>query len=403
MWPVQGPYGRSFQVTIAEQLDAGLKGIEDRKEWATLEFPFLLNRVGSEATAAFLPERDRPRRPVRIAGIGRGRIATLQLAGPSIETTDFDVRTWPGAPIRLPARRNPRSYTPLDGLRGDVSTSPGPTRPIEGVVRDRETGRPLADILVYAGRSSARQASTVRTITGADGRYRLVGLPLGGREGELVAAPACDLSAGRNWLGIDPRLPADRCPPYFQAVASVPKSPGKEPVHLDIALNRGVRVIGRILDKDTGMPVSGRVAYIAFDDNPHRNSTGSRPAVEPPFHRTSTGSSGWSSLPVPEYSPPTSSVHTCAVPGSRSSTAGDRTGFRMSAAGSGSPMNSTRSGGSNRRRMPLYVAQVSWSSPVADDLEPGVAAGDVRRSARLSGVKAWHSWVFFGVPLLPGP
>jgi hypothetical protein len=146
----------------------------------------------------------------------------------------------------------------------------GPTRPIEGVVRDRETGRPLADILVYAGRSSARPASTVRTLTGADGRYRLVGLPLG-REGELVAAPACDLSAGRNWFGIDPRFPADLCPPHFEAAVSVPKSPGKEPVHLDIALNRGVRVTGRILDRDTRKPVSGRVAYLAFDDNPHRS------------------------------------------------------------------------------------------------------------------------------------
>jgi RNA polymerase sigma factor (sigma-70 family) len=269
---VYGPYGRSFQATVAEMMDFGLEDSEERKEWETIGFPFLLNRVGSEPTAAFLPDATTgPDGRFRITGLGRGRIATLQLDGPTIETTNFDVRAWPGTPIHLPASRNPRSYAPWTVYGATFEHVAGPTRPIVGVVRDRETGRPLADILVYAKRNFARQASTVRTITDADGRYRLVGLPLG-REGELVAAPACDLSAGRNWWGIDPRLPADRCPPYFQAEVTVPKSPGTEPVQLDIALSRGVRVTGRILDKDTGKPVSGRVAYFVFDDNTHRNS-----------------------------------------------------------------------------------------------------------------------------------
>ena len=87
-----------------------------------------------------------------------------------------------------------------------------------------------------------------------------------------MAAPACDFSAGRNWFGIDPRLPADRCPPYFGSQVRVEKPPGKEPVHLDIALDRGVRVTGRIIDKQTGKPVRGRVSYFAFDDNPHRKA-----------------------------------------------------------------------------------------------------------------------------------
>ena len=186
-----------------------------------------------------------------------------------------------------------------------------------------------------------------------------------------MAAPACELSAGRNWFGIDPRLPADRCPPYFQAEVSVPKSPGKEPVQLDIALNRGVRVTGRILDKDTGMPVSGRVAYFAFDDNPHRNRDPD-PGRRSNIHWTNVD--GVFRLVIP----PGPGVLAAYVfgpyvrgPGSRPSTTDARTGSRMSAVGSGSPMNSTRSSGSNRRRMPLPSPRISWSSPVADDLEPG--------------------------------
>jgi RNA polymerase sigma factor (sigma-70 family) len=270
--PVYNPYARSFQVAIAKRLDSKRKDIEDRKEWDTFASPLLPNRVASATTPAFIPDATSgPDGRFRITGLGRGRIATLQLDGPTIETTNFDVRTWPGPPIYLPWPKNPRSYAPWPVYGATFEHVAGPTWAIEGIVRDRETGRPLADILVYSKRPAVHEASTVRTMTDAQGRYRLVGLPLG-REGELVAIPACDLSAGSNGFGIDPRLPVDRCPPYFEAEVRVGKSPGTEPIHLDIALNRGVRVTGRIVDKGTGKPVSvrGRVDYFVFDDNPHR-------------------------------------------------------------------------------------------------------------------------------------
>ncbi len=283
--PVSDPYARSIQVAIAGQLDSSQKDLENRKEWDTLTSPILPNRVASATTPAFIPDATTgPDGRFRITGIGRGRIATLQLDGPTIETASFDARTWPGAPIHLPAQRNPRSYAPWTVYGATFEHVAGPTRAIEGVVRDRQTGRPLADILVYGWQSFARQASVVRTMTDAQGRYRLVGLPLG-REGKLVAAPACDFSAGRNWFGIDPRLPADRCPPYFGSQVRVEKPPGKEPVHLDIALDRGVRATGRIIDKGTGKPVRGRVSYFAFDDNPHRKAS-TDPARQSNMHFT---------------------------------------------------------------------------------------------------------------------
>jgi hypothetical protein len=269
--PVYGPYAQSIQAAVAEQLDAGLMDMEDSKEWVTLESPFLPNREESGPAPAFIPDATTgPDGRFRITGIGRWRVATLQLDGPTIERTNFDVRTWPGAPIHVRANRNPRFHGPWTVYGATFEHVAGPTRAIEGVVRDRETGRPLADILVYRPTPTARQGSAVRTITDAQGRYRLVGLPLG-REGELVAIPACDLGAGSNWFRIDPRLPADRCPPYFPAEVAVEKSPGRSPIHLDIALKRGVRISGRIIDQDTGEPVRGRVTYFDFDDNPHRH------------------------------------------------------------------------------------------------------------------------------------
>ena len=152
--PVSDPYARSIQVAIAEQLDSSQKDLEDRKEWDTLRSPILPNRVASATTPAFIPDATTgPDGRFRITGIGRGRIATLQLDGPTIETTCFDVRTWPGAPIHLPAPRNPRSYAPWTVYGAMFEHVAGPTRAIEGIVRDRETGRPLADILVYGQRS----------------------------------------------------------------------------------------------------------------------------------------------------------------------------------------------------------------------------------------------------------
>ena len=210
--PVFDPYSRSLQVAVANHLDSSQKDLEDRKEWDALRSPLLPNRVASATTPAFIPDATTgPDGSFRITGIGRGRLATLQLDGPTIETTCFDVRTWPGAMIHVPAHRNSRSYAPWTVYGATFEHVAGPTRVIEGVVRDRETGRPLADILVYSKRPAAREASTVRTITDAQGRYRLVGLPLG-REGDLVAVPACDVSAGSNWFGIDPRLPGGSMP-----------------------------------------------------------------------------------------------------------------------------------------------------------------------------------------------
>jgi hypothetical protein len=269
--PAHGRYAQALQATVAEQLDEGLKDQEDRKEWESLDSPIMPNRVASEPSPLFLPDATTgPDGRFRIAGIGRGRIARLQLDGPTIETATFDVRTWPGAPIHVRQNQNPRFYGRWTVYGATFEHVAGPTRAIEGVVRDRQTGRPLADILVYRPNPTALQGSAIRTITDAQGRYRLVGLPLG-REGELVAIPACDLSAGSNWFRIDPRLPADRCPPYFPAEVTVPKSPGRSPIHLDIALKRGVRISGRIIDQNTGEPVRGRVTYFDFDDNPHRH------------------------------------------------------------------------------------------------------------------------------------
>ena len=130
-----------------------------------------------------------------------------------------------------------------------------PTKPIEGVIRDKDTGRPIAGVvllgMVFKERNSI-PAPGVETTTDAQGHYRLTGLPKGPAY-RLFLEPG----AGQ---------------PYTRATFRVAgESPALEPVNFDITLKRGIRVRGRVTDKATGQPVWGHVAAYTFADNPHLN------------------------------------------------------------------------------------------------------------------------------------
>ena len=92
----------------------------------------------------------------------------------------------------------------------------------------------------------------MRTTTGADGRYRLVGMPAGSGN-RITANPG----------------PAQ---PYLGAGADVPGGIGTEPATVNFALKRGVAIRGKVTDKATGQPVPALVEYFVFVDNPHRAS-----------------------------------------------------------------------------------------------------------------------------------
>ncbi len=117
-----------------------------------------------------------------------------------------------------------------------------PTRPIEGVVRDIETKKPIARASVTAHRLSGSRFGIdglIRTETDAQGRYRLVGLPKEGPVGHQLAV----------------HPPIDQ--PYFMTDdIDVPPSPGLDPVHLDISLRRAAWLTGKVSDLRTGRPVA---------------------------------------------------------------------------------------------------------------------------------------------------
>src|SRR5262249_113813 len=159
----------------------------------------------------------------------------------TIASQQFSMLTRPGATLEVPEFKSFAEY----GARGKVATYYGPNfrhvaapnRPVVGVVRDKDTRKPLAGITVESytraiGPGLREGLNVVGTTNDAQGRYRLVGMPKG--EGyTIVAIPDGDR-------------------PYVAMHKDVPDGPGLAPVTVDIELKRGVWIEGKITDKVTG-------------------------------------------------------------------------------------------------------------------------------------------------------
>jgi hypothetical protein len=185
-----------------------------------------------------------------LRGVGRERIAELVLEGPTIAKTTVQAMTRVGE--ALTERRIPQ-----DPRGGEVTYYGAefdwvaqPTQPIEGVVKDADTGDPLPGVTVQShllAGSAIVNDGFVQTKTDAQGRYRLTGMPKG-KGSEIMCVPA----AGQ---------------PYFMHVVAVPDKPSLPAISVDIKLKRGILIRGRVTDQVTGEPVFADVKYLAFLSN----------------------------------------------------------------------------------------------------------------------------------------
>jgi RNA polymerase sigma factor (sigma-70 family) len=190
----------------------------------------------------------------QLRGIGRERLVHLRLEGPTIATQIVNVRTRLGEKIRLPLtwRHAKGEHITYHGAAFEVLAEP--TKPVVGVVRDKDTGKPLAGVTIMPNKItnpwniSNYHQWLIRTTTDKDGRYRLVGLPKG--EDNQLLATTDDL-------------------PYLPVSRKVENTAGLDPVTVDFALKRGVWVKGRVTEKTTGKPLSGGIGYFGYADNPH--------------------------------------------------------------------------------------------------------------------------------------
>src|SRR5262249_41001437 len=119
----------------------------------------------------------------------------------------------------------------------------GPTRPIVGVVRDKDTKQPLAGVTIKG--TSYKAISNVlydpvglpETTTDEEGRYRLTGTRTA-HQVKIMFVPRDDQ-------------------PYLRTEVGAPDASGLDPVTVNIEVKRGVWIEGKITNKVTGSPIQG--------------------------------------------------------------------------------------------------------------------------------------------------
>jgi RNA polymerase sigma factor (sigma-70 family) len=193
----------------------------------------------------------------RLSGLGGERLVTVRLDGPTIASQKLSILTRPGQTLQLPAY----DAIPEFGTQGLTTTyypasfrhAAAPTRPVIGVVRDKDSRKPLVGVMVQtfqlANDPTFSGREFIQTATDADGRYRLVGMPKGKGNKILVA-------------------PTDN-QPYLVAAAEVADTAGFDPVTVDFELKRAIWIEGKLTDKATGKPLRGDVYYFARIGNQH--------------------------------------------------------------------------------------------------------------------------------------
>jgi RNA polymerase sigma factor (sigma-70 family) len=185
----------------------------------------------------------------RLAGAGRDRVLTVRVTGDGIEHKFFRAATRPDAPKDGYIKTGGMNY----GLYGpDVTVLVAPAKPIVGTITDRASGKPVAGVTVQETSHSVSKA-----VTDAKGQYRLAGVP--------KSAHYSVTAAGREGL------------PYFDnSQHAIVDTAGLDPLTVNFAMDRGLEVTGRAVDKETGKPIPGDVHYDVAQDNPNLKDYPSR-------------------------------------------------------------------------------------------------------------------------------
>ncbi|HEY7154923.1 MAG TPA: carboxypeptidase-like regulatory domain-containing protein, partial [Gemmataceae bacterium] len=271
---LEGKPVAGVRVRIADMLSMPKKGdltdwlaaLKARKENpGTIDANYLTRLYNPAFDLLFPPVTTGADGRFEMKGIGRERIAHLRIEGPTIATQEVWVMTRASEKVRLPVQKEypKRQSVTYHGTGFDLLATP--SRPVVGVVRDKDTSKPLAGVTVESG--NAFRSGFLRTTTDKDGRYRLDGLPKG--DGNEIAATI------RYWLTDLPKDDGNKMAaatndlPYLAVIEKVGNPPGLGPVTVNFALKRGVWVKGRITDKTTGKPLWAGVNYFCFTDNPN--------------------------------------------------------------------------------------------------------------------------------------
>ncbi len=218
-----------------------------------------------------------------LAGIGDDQLVSLSFAGEGVQAQVVHVLGRSMETVRIPHISSyPNGAKEVYAGR-DFTYVLGPSVTVEGVVKDYDTGEPVARTLVKVERLFSERGGAIegqlrldtrhmRTMTDADGRFRMTGMPPG---------------IGHVLEAIPPKSE-----PYLLASQDVTLSLDDGPAKaIEIPVKKGIWIEGQVTDEQSGQPLSGTVDYLALEKNPHTlDKRGLRQAWQ--FHRYRINSDG---------------------------------------------------------------------------------------------------------------
>jgi len=264
----------SISTSTEEDLTAWVEALETAKEVHSL----LVRYMRRAATELPLP-------PLKtgadgafvLKSVGVERMATLRIDSPAIETSFVNVMTRPAERVELPYYRDAPTLGTSVFYGAAFEHCVRAAKPIVGVVRDKDTGKPLAGVRLRGEPPlhAAGMLKWVETTSDAEGKYRLTGLPRSSRT-EILAVP-----------------PDDQ--PYMLSQLKVKDVAESQDTTLDFALKRGLWIDGQVTDMVAGKPVKdAAIFYYAFTDNPNAKDaaglTGAMRGWIAPYHISPDGS-----------------------------------------------------------------------------------------------------------------
>ena len=190
-----------------------------------------------------------------LSGVGRERLVSAVLSGPGIESSLLRLRTRKGQPIKLVDSEygGDRFFTYYPAEFTHVA---GPSQPVEGVVTDLRTGKPIEGVFVRGERTATYvvggNAGFIRDTTDKEGRFRLEGFPL-----------------GTNQFVVLPKTGSG----YLPAGIEVKTTIGNEPLVSNVSLTPAIRARGTVTERASGKPIRGYAEYFVFSNNPALQET----------------------------------------------------------------------------------------------------------------------------------
>ncbi len=233
------------------KLDAWLDAVKIRKDGIPTEYEYL-PMLSAQGLSFFFPplKTDKDGR-FEIKGVGRERAVGLILEGATIETKEVNALTRPGvATVRIADYHGAGRDGQMVYYAATFDHAAAPGRAVRGVVRDKETGKPIGGVVVRAEAYVGNPLHYLQTTTDKEGHYRLTGLPrerADGRDNLVVLSPEGQ--------------------PYLAAWKPVPASEKLEPVALDLEMKKGVWLEGQVKDGATGKGVEAGLGYFVFGDD----------------------------------------------------------------------------------------------------------------------------------------